>query len=69
MVLVFIHNCVHVHNYSFVEMILSYFSIIAHPDIPIEQKMPFLFLLKEAYLNTKTKSLEAVVNFGNTKYE
>ena len=50
-------------------MILSYFSIIAHPDIPIEQKTPFLFLLKEAYLHTKTKSLEAVVNFGNAKYE
>ena len=47
----------------------SYSSIIAHPAILIEQKVPFLLLLKEAYLNTKTKSLEAVVNFGNAKYE
>ena len=31
--------------------------------------MPFLFLLKEGYLNTKTKSLEAVVEFGNATYE
>ena len=48
---------------------LSYSSIIAHPDVSIEQKVPFLILLKEAYLNTKTKSLEAVVNFGNAEYE
>ena len=50
-------------------VILSYSSIIAHPYIPVKQKIPFLFLLKEGYLNTKTKSLEAVVDFGNAWYE
>ena len=48
-------------------VILLYSSIIAHPDIPIEQKTPFLFLLKEGHLNTKTKSLEAVVEFGKAR--
>ena len=48
-------------------MILLFHRIITNPDIAIDQKTIFLFLLNEAYLKTERDSLRSVVEFSNEK--
>ena len=46
---------------------LLFHRIITNPDIPIDQKTIFLFLLNEAYLKTERDSLRSVVEFSSEK--